>query len=218
MKKNIAVILSGCGVYDGAEITEAVSTLIALSKAGANYQCFSLDQNKTHIIDHTKGEVADDSRNILVESARIARGNVKEISTLSAKDYDGIIFPGGFGVAKNFCDFATAGENMVVDENIKNFLVSFKQTNRPIGALCIAPVLLARIFGELNPEVTVGDNGDIEKVLASWGANPQKCSVDDCVIDRHNKFVSSPAYMLGQSIIDISAGVEKLVKETLAMA
>lgn len=216
MKKNIAVILSGCGVYDGAEITEAVSTLIALSKAGADYQCFSLDQNKTHIIDHTKGEVADESRNILVESARIARGNVKEISTLSAKDYDGIIFPGGFGVAKNFCDFAFKGNEMSVKPEIESVLKDFHSVKKPIGLICISPVLGAKVFGA---EVTIGnDAGTAEAISALGGKNHDK-EVTEIHFDEKNKLFTAPAYMYDSaSPYEVYLGIEKLVAALLQQA
>ena len=213
--KNVAVLISGCGFYDGAEITEAVSTLIALSKAGASYQCFSLDKEQMHTIDHIKGAESEPNRNLLTESARIARGEVLDLSEADLNDFDAVILPGGFGVAKNFCNFATAGADMTVDGQVEDFLNAAQAAGKPIGLICIAPVLGAKLF---SAKVTIGSDPGTAEAIAAMGGKNEEREVTDIAIDEDRKVISAPAYMCDASPFEVYTGIEKLVAATLARA
>jgi enhancing lycopene biosynthesis protein 2 len=215
--KKIALILSGCGVKDGSEIHESVISMLAIDRAGAQYECLSINQNQLHVIDHLTDQVVSENRNILVESARIARGEIKDISQVKVKEYDAVILPGGFGAAKNLCSYAFQGEKMEVQEDLKRFLLEMANQSKPIGAICIAPVILARIFGN-KAKVTIGNSEQDIKNIEAMGATHIKCEVDELCIDSQNKLVTVPAYMLAQSIKEISNGIEKLVDEVLKLA
>ncbi|NLJ07530.1 MAG: isoprenoid biosynthesis glyoxalase ElbB, partial [Sphingobacteriales bacterium] len=162
--KKIAIVLAGCGVYDGAEIHEAVMTMLAVKKAGAVYDIFAPDVEQAHVINHLNGEVMNEKRNVLVEAARIARGKIQPLSSFSGKNYDAIIFPGGFGVAKNLCTFAFDGVDMKVNPDVEKVIKEMLELNKPIGALCISPVMLAKIIGN-GVELTIGnDKGTIQAI------------------------------------------------------
>ena len=215
----VAVILSGCGVYDGTEIHEAVLTLLTLDRAGAQFQCFAPNKNQTHVINHITKQPVQETRNVLVESARIARGQVKDITTASADEYDAVILPGGFGAAKNLCDFAEKGADCDLDPGVKKFLQGMRQANKPIGAICISPVILAKAFGANGtPKVTVGKDPETANQIESMGAEHISCPVDDFVIDPDFKIVTTPAYMLAHSIREAASGIERLVSEILRLA
>lgn len=216
----VAVILAGCGFYDGAEIHETVITLLALDKAGAEVQCFAPDINQMHVVNHLKGEVEEgESRNVLVESARIARGNIKDLSTAKATDFDAIIFPGGFGVAKNLCDFAVKGIECSVNSEVKRFVLEGFQASIPMGFICIAPVLIAKVLEgeEVNLKVTIGSDAETAAAIEKMGATHVVYSVDNCLVDTENRIVTTPAYMLANRISEAAVGIEKLVKEVLAL-
>ncbi|RKY56052.1 MAG: isoprenoid biosynthesis protein ElbB [Candidatus Neomarinimicrobiota bacterium] len=216
----VAVVLSGCGVYDGSEIHESVITLLALNRAGAEVQCFAPDINQMHVVNHLKGEVEiGESRNVLVESARIARGNVKDLSTAKATDFDAVIFPGGFGVAKNLCDFAVKGSDCFINPEVEELILDGFNANIPMGFICIAPVIASKVLGakNVNVKVTIGTDPETAKEIVKMGAKHINCAVNDCVIDRKNKIVTTPAYMLANHISEAAAGIDKLVKEVLAL-
>lgn len=217
MHKNVAVILSGCGVYDGAEIHESVLTLLRLDQRGARVQCFAPNIDQLHVIDHYRGEEMDGTRNVLVESARIARGNVKDVREAKVEDFDALILPGGFGVAKNLSDFAVSGANCTVQPDVLAFTQAFARSGKPIGLMCIAPALAAKIFGE-GVQCTIGNDADTAAALGKMGAQHQECSVEDIVIDPRHKLVTTPAYMLAKSISEAAKGINKLVDEVLALA
>ena len=220
MKKKIGVVLSGCGVYDGAEIHEAVITLLAIDRAGAEAVCMAPDVDQMHVINHLTGEeMQGEARNVLVEAARIVRGNIVDIATVKADDIDALFFLGGFGAAKNLCNFAVKGENCDVHPEVMRLVKEFAQKQKPQGVACIAPALFAKIYeGESqHPTLTIGNDRDISEKIEKMGSHHQDCAVLDIVVDKENKIVSTPAYMLGQSISEVAEGIEKSVKELVRM-
>ncbi len=214
----IGVLLSGCGVNDGSEIHEAVLTMLALDKLGCERICLAPDIDQCDVVDHVSGTPAAETRNVLCESARIARGEISNLATTSAADMDAVILPGGFGAAKNLSDFATAGAQAQVQSEVLRFLKEMHRAQKPIGAICIAPAVIAIALGEFNPVLTIGDDPVTATVLESFGARHKVCAVADIVIDKGNFLVSTPAYMLGPGLKEIFQGIEKLVQEIVLMA
>ncbi|PHR65781.1 isoprenoid biosynthesis glyoxalase ElbB [Pseudidiomarina marina] len=214
--KKVAVILSGSGVYDGAEINEAVLTLLHLSKAGASYQCFAPNVEQHHVINHLTGEVSNESRNTLVEAARIARGEIKPLAELNAADFDALILPGGFGAAKNLCDFAVNGASAKLNNDVKVACSAFKDANKPAGYMCIAPVMVPMIYGK-GVRVTVGNDAETAAAIEKLGGEHVDCAVDDIVVDENHRVVTTPAYMLAKSLDAAEKGISKLVERVLAM-
>jgi len=182
--KKFAVVLAGCGVYDGAEIHEATLTLYAIVKNGGSYEVFAPDIDQHHVINHLTGEAMNESRNVLVESARIARGNIKPLSEFKPEAFDGLIFPGGFGAAKNLSTFAFDGTECSVNREVKNAILGMKDAGKPIGALCISPVILARILG--NIKLTIGQDADTARAVENMGATHIKTNHGEVVVDEGN--------------------------------
>lgn len=216
MNKKVAVILSGCGVYDGAEIHESVITLLRLDQRGAQVQCFAPNVMQHHVIDHLTGAEMPESRNVLVESARIARGQVKDVRELRAEDFDALIVPGGFGAAKNLSDFALNGAGCSVQPDVLQAARDFARAGKPVGLICIAPALAARIYGE-GVSCTIGTDADTAGALEQMGARHVECAVEDIVEDEERRLVSTPAYMLAGSISEAASGIYKLVDRILEM-
>lgn len=208
--KKFAVILAGCGVYDGAEIHEAVMTLYAIEKYGASYEVFAPDIMQHHVINHLKGEEMHEQRNVLVESARIARGKIKPLTELDVRLFDAIIFPGGFGVAKNFCNFAFKGDLCEINEGIAAVIRDAASLRKPIGALCISPVLLAKVLGDV--EITIGDDPGTAAAVEKMGAIHKVTNHGDVIIDSRHKVFTTPCYMLDATITQIAEGAENIVK------
>jgi len=217
MHKKVAVVLSGCGVYDGAEIHESVITLLRLSQRGAVVQCFAPNIVQHHVLNHLTGAEMPESRNVLVESARIARGEVKDIREARVEDFDALIVPGGFGAAKNLSNFAFAGDQCEVQPDVLALAKAFAAAHKPIGLLCIAPAIAERIYGP-GVECTIGNDADTAAALTRMGAKHIDCAVDDIVEDVHHKLVTTPAYMLAQSIAEAASGINKLVDRVLELA
>jgi enhancing lycopene biosynthesis protein 2 len=220
MNKKVGVILSGCGVYDGSEIHEAVITLLALDRAGVEAVCMAPNTDQLHVINHLTGEESNgEKRNVLVEAARIARGNIKDIAEVKADDLDGIIVPGGFGAAKNLCDFAVKGENCEVHPEVKRLILEFRDKQKPQAVLCIAPAMMAKVYEgtDAHPTLTIGNDADTGAKIEAMGSKHQSAVVTDAVVDAPNKIVSTPAYMLGQSISEVAEGIEKTVAELVKM-
>lgn len=218
MSPRIAVILSGCGVYDGAEIQEAVFTLLALDEAGAKYQCCAPDIAQRDVINHLTGEPTGETRNVLQEAARIARGNIVPLSEIKAEDYAGVMLPGGFGAAKNLCDYAHAGAGARVDATLQQLLRDFHDAGKPIAAVCISPVILASAFsGVLTPQLTIGNDPVTAGHIESWGARHADCPVTEFIVDTKNKIVTSPAYMLEATPAKVYDGIKKTVNALLSM-
>jgi enhancing lycopene biosynthesis protein 2 len=216
--KKIGVILSGCGVYDGAEIHEAVLTLLYLELAGAQAVCFAPDIDQHHVINHLTGNVVDDeTRNVLVESARIARGQITDLTEIDSFDLDGLIFPGGFGAAKNLCDYAFKGVECEVIPEVAHVINSFHLEGKPIGFMCITPVIAARLFDDENIELTIGNDTQTAADIVAMGAVHVDTPVDSIVVSSRGKIVSTPAYMLGPSISDVAKGIEALVNKVLEL-
>ncbi|BAE52918.1 isoprenoid biosynthesis glyoxalase ElbB [Paramagnetospirillum magneticum] len=216
-KPRFAVVLSGCGVYDGAEIHEAVLTLLAIDRLGGAYQCFAPDRAQMHVVNHLTGqEAAGESRNVLVEAARIARGAIKPLTAFSPADFDAMIFPGGFGAAKNLCTFATQGAECTVDPDTEAAVKAMAAAAKPMGALCIAPALMARIFGN-GIDVTIGNDDGTAKAIEAMGAKHTQAAHGGVVVDKARKVVTSPCYMLDSSISQIADGAENTVKALLTL-
>jgi enhancing lycopene biosynthesis protein 2 len=212
--KQVAVVLSGCGVYDGAEIHEAVLTLLALDRAGAQAVCFAPDKAQLHVINHLSGEEMPENRNVLLESARIARGKIQALSQADAEQLDALIVPGGFGAAKNLSSFATQGAECSVDPDLSKLILEMYKKNKPMGFMCIAPTLLPKVIGQ-PLRLTIGNDPDLGDVIDAMGGEPVICPVDDIVVDIENKVVTTPAYMLAQSIGEAAKGIDKLVSRVL---
>jgi len=218
MAKKIGVVLAGCGVYDGSEIHEAVITLLAIDRAGAEAVCIALNVNQMHVINHISGEpMAGDSRNVLIESARIARGNIKDIQQVKSADVDALIIPGGFGAAKNLCDFAINGPDCSVNPEVARLIREIVAAKKPLAAVCIAPALLAKVLGEIAPQITIGTDADTAQALQAMGAKHVNCPVREFVVDRDHKLVTTPAYMLAGRISEAADGIEKTVKTLIEM-
>ena len=218
MSKKIGVLLSGCGVFDGSEIHEAVLTLLFLDRAGAATICMAPDVEQLHVIDHVTQQVADERRNVLAESARIARGEIRDVSTVAGDDIDALIIPGGFGAAKNLSDFAVSGPDAVVHPQIERLLLEMVDRSKPIGAICIAPATVVRALSNRRPRVTIGSDAGTAAAIETMGGTHMDCSVTDICVDEKNRIVSTPAYMLGPGIKDVAAGIEKLVDKVLSLA
>lgn len=199
--KPVAIVLSGCGVNDGAEITEAVGLVIALSQAGLPYAFFAPDRPQWHVIDHARGSISDEQRNILSEAARIARGKIQPLSALDEREHSALAFPGGFGAAKNLCNFARDGSNAVLAEDVKAAATAFFQAGKPLLALCAAPLvlgLLARDMGLTGVSITFGSETEgkvLADALRSWGQQHVVTAVDQACVDEARRFISAPAYM-----------------------
>jgi len=211
--KQFAVILAGCGVYDGAEVHEAVLTLLAIDKQGAAYQCFAPDIKQAHVINHLKGEESNETRNVLEESARISRGNIKPLSVYSPELYDGLIIPGGFGAAKNLCDWAFKGDDCTVNSDVERAILSTFNAGKPIGAMCIAPVILAKLFSGRN--LTTGQDPASGEFIKKMGNQYIKTSHGEVVIDHERRLFTTPCYMLDARISEIADGTENIVCEML---
>lgn len=221
----IGVLLSGCGVYDGAEIQESVLAMLAIKEQGADYICISIDKNQHHVIDHTKGEEMNESRNMLIESARIARGDVKNINDISPADIDGLLIPGGFGSAKNFTSWAFDGPNSELLPEVKLLLVNMVNVGKPIAALCVSPVVLAKAFegSDISPKMTMGTVNDkseydidgFSQGIESTGAKAEMKSIHEIAYDEENKIISAPCYMMETDILGVRESSALAVKKLI---
>ena len=216
-RPRVGVVLAGCGVYDGTEIHEAVLTLLALDRAGAQAVCAAPNAPQLHVIDHLTGEVTGESRNVLVESARIARGNVADLASVTGADVDALILPGGFGAAKNLCDFAVKGAACSVHPEVARLVREVHAQGKPIGAICIAPALIARLLGDEHPRLTIGSDAGTAAAIEAMGGRHVACGTEGTVVDRERRIVTTPAYMLAGWIAETAVGIEKLVGEVLSM-
>ncbi len=212
--KKVAVILSGCGVYDGSEIHEATLALLALSKNEVDYQCFAPDKKQHHVVNHLTGEEMKEERNVLIESARIARGNINALIDLNVGDFDGILLPGGFGAAKNLSTYAFDGEKFTVDTELETILKSFHEAKKPIAALCIAPVIIAKVLGA---RVTIGNDAVTANHIEAQGASHVYKDYNEVAVDEVNRIVTNPCYMLADSIYKVSLGAEAAVAAMLGL-
>jgi enhancing lycopene biosynthesis protein 2 len=216
--KKIGVLLSGCGVYDGSEIHESVLTLLAICKNRAQAVCIAPDISMVHTIDHSCGEERKETRNVLVEAARISRGNIVRLSDVNVSDLDALILPGGFGAAKNLCDYAFNGSDCNVHKDVAALITKMADLKKPVGAICIAPVIIAKVLGSRSVEVTIGTDEKTAGHVESFGAKHVKCEATECHFDEKNKVVTVPAYMNAANIGEVSEGIEKLVQKIVEIA
>ena len=214
--KKIAVVLAGNGVYDGAEIHEATLTLFAIAEQGAQYQCFAPDINQAHVVNHITGEEMPEIRNVMVEAARIARGNIKPLSDYNASEFDAIIFPGGFGAAKNLCTFAFDGAECVVIPEAEKAIKDTVKAGKPIGSLCISPVMITKVLGDV--KVTIGVDKEPAEAIQKMGGTHIKTTHGEIVVDEKYKVITTPCYMLDATIDQIALGVRNVVKKILEIA
>ncbi len=217
--KKVGVLLSGCGVNDGAEIHESVLTMLFLDKAGVEMILMAPNIDQMHVINHYTGQEMEEYRNVLVESSRIARGEIKDMAEVSGNDLDALIIPGGFGVAKNLCDYAMAGPECSVNPDVYRLIVELRLMNKPIGAICIAPVMMAKILGEQeeSANMTIGYDETTSTDIISMGSKHVDCPVTEMIIDEDKKIVTTPAYMEANSIKEAADGIEQLIKQVLSM-
>ena len=223
----IGVLLSGAGVYDGAEIQESVLILLALSEAGAEYFCIAPNIEQHHVVNHLTGDEMNEKRNVLTEAARIARGNIKDLAEVSADDMDGLVMPGGFGVAKNFTKWAFEGASGEINADVKRLVNEMVKKHKPIAAVCMSPTTVAKALegSGVEANLTVGTTaeaspyqiGDINGEMKKVGANPTMCSVTEVVSDDANNIVSSPCYMMEASISQINEGIQKTIAKLVEM-
>lgn len=217
MAKKVAVILAGCGVQDGSEIYETTLTLLRLDQLGIEVQCFAPDMEQHHVINHLTGEPDDsERRNVLIESARLARGDIAPLDTLKADAFGAVIIPGGFGVAKNLCDFATKGDRLEVIDALQTSVAAFHAQEKPIGLVCISPVMAPRLLGE-GVAVTVGNDPGVAGAINAMGGLHRSCPVDDIVVDFDNRLVSTPAYMKAERLSEAAKGIFQLVERVSEM-
>ncbi|MYM58903.1 isoprenoid biosynthesis glyoxalase ElbB [Vibrio sp. OCN044] len=213
----VAVILSGSGVYDGAEIHESVLALHALEKQGASWHCFAPNIEQLHVINHLTGEEMPEKRNVLTEAARIARGNIEDVANLKADDFDALLVPGGFGAAKNLTDFAVNGAECSINTHVKSACRDFAQANKPAGYLCIAPTIIPMIYDN-GVKATIGNDEGTAAAYNALGGQHINCPVDEIVFDEEHKVLSTPAYMLASTISEAASGIEKLVEKLVKLA
>ena len=219
--KKIAVVLAGCGVKDGSEIHEAVATLLAIKKNNADYICFAPNKSQYNVVNHSINKtVENENRNMLVESARISRGKIKDLKEYNQDDFDALVFPGGFGVAKNLFTYALDGVECKIDSQVEKMILDTIEKDKPIGAICISPLLVARALRDSNlkPKVTMGNREDLMEAVKAMGGIPVEKKVNEIYYDEVNKIVSTPAYTIGKNIAEIYSGIEKLVEKIIEIS
>lgn len=213
--KKFAVVLSGCGVFDGAEIHEATMTLYAIMKEGGTYEIFAPDIEQHHVVNHITGEEMNEKRNVLIESARIARGKIRPLSEYNAKEFDALMYPGGFGVAKNLSSFAFDGPDCKVLPDVEKSVLDTVKESKPIGALCISPAIMAKILQ--GSEVTIGNDKGTAEAIEKMGSVHKTTTHGEVVVDEGFKLVTTPCYMLDATILDIAEGATNVVKTIMGM-
>jgi enhancing lycopene biosynthesis protein 2 len=220
MAKTVGVLLSGCGVIDGSEIHEAVSILIALDKRGANIVCIAPNITQAETVSHLTRKPAQPARNVLEESARIARGKIRDLATVKASELDALVLPGGFGAAKNLCNFASKGAQATVNDQVKRLLVEMHGAKKPVGLACIAPVIAAKVFGEmgLKPKVSIGTDKGTADAINSMGAEHQNTGPTDVCVDETNRLVTTPCYMNDVGPWTVFQGADKMVEAVMRLA
>jgi len=224
----IGILLSGCGVYDGSEVQEAVLAMLAVTESGHDYQCISVNKDQHHIINHLTGDEMKEDRNMMVESARIARGDVKEIGEITPANIDGLIISGGFGAAKSFSDWAFNGSDGTIIPEVKLLLVNFVNAGKPIAALCVSPILIAKALegSAIQPNLTLGNTtdkspyaiNDFHTGVQKTGSKTEEHSVKEILIDEENKIITAPCYMMDASILDIRNNIKLAVDALIKLA
>lgn len=218
MSKRIAVLLGGCGNLDGSEIRESILTLLALDRCGAEAMCLAPDDAQRRVVHHGKGEAVSGSRHMMEESARIARGKVLPLDSKTITQYDALMIPGGSGLAFSFFDYAEKGRNCTIRADVQELILAMVKAKKPIGAICISPMIVARALKDSGISATLGSTPNVAEDMTAWGAVFKECRVDDCVVDSARKIVTTPAYMYGDAHIkDVAIGIEKCVKAVLEL-
>ncbi len=212
-KPKIAVVLSGCGVFDGAEIHEATLTLLAIDRQGALYECYAPNVDQAHVVNHISGDEMPEKRNVLIEAARIARGQIKDLKDFDAAQVDAVVFPGGFGAAKNLSSFAFDGPGCSVQEDVARVLTDMAAAKKPIGALCIAPATVAKVLD--GATVTIGQDAGTAQAIETMGGKHEKTTHGEIVVDEELKLVTTPCYMLDATISQIADGADNTVKAVI---
>lgn len=212
----VAVVLSGCGFQDGSEVNESVFTLLSLSLENIEYQCFAPDIQQHHVTNHLTGEISDQTRNVLQESARIARGDIKELSSAKVEDFDALIFPGGFGAATNLSDYADKGSDMTVLPVVTDLIQQFHVAGKPIGFICIAPMLAAKCFKQA--KITIGNDSTIAEQITAMDNEHVVCNSTEIVVDKKNNIVSTPAFMTSSNLTEVFAGIKNCVERVILLA
>lgn len=215
--KKVALILSGCGFLDGGEIYEATLTLLALDLAGAAVTAFAPNIPQMHVVNHLTGEATTESRNVLVEAARLMRGKITDLADADPSAFDALIIPGGFGAAKNLCNFAVAGSDMTVNPQVLAFARAIHAAGKPVGLVCIAPAM-APAIGGAGTRYTIGSDAGTAAAIDAMGGQHVACPIDDCVVDAERKIVTTPAYMYPARIGEAQRGISKLVNAVLELA
>ena len=218
MGARVGVVLSGCGFLDGAEIHESVLTLYFLERAGAQIEMFAPDVPQMHVINHLTGKPTDETRNVLVESARIARGDIKDVKQATMDDLDALVLPGGYGVAKNLSTFATRGADAEVNPEVKRLVDETIAARKPLVAICISPALVAAALRgtDTHARLTIGNEADTAAALETMGATHRDCPVHKAVIDEDNRIITTPAYMLGPGPKDVGTGIEQSINKLMS--
>ncbi|MEE6470954.1 hypothetical protein FKM82_009125 [Ascaphus truei] len=225
MDRRVAVVLAGCGVFDGSEIHEASAVLVHLSRRAAQVKIFAPNIEQMHVVDHLKGSPTEEKRNVLVESARVARGNIQDLAELKVDDFNAVIFPGGFGVAKNLCSWAVDGNKCTVNDQVKATLQAFHEAKKPIGLCCISPVLAAKVFPGC--EVTIGNaknedgrfpDAETASAIEGLGCKHISKDVNESHVDKSNKIVTTCAFMCKAPMHEIFDGIGTMVDEVLKLA
>ncbi len=211
--KKFAVVLCGCGPMDGSEIHESVMTLLAIDRNECQYTIFAPDADQYHVMNHYTKEVMPEKRNMLVEAARIARGDIHPLTELKSADFDAVVFPGGFGAAKNLFTYAIKGTKAEVDAEVERVIKDFHAQRKPIGALCISPVLLAKVLGNIT--ITVGTDERTIHDVETFGAQHINTQQTEVIADKENMVFSTPCYMLPATIADIADCAENLIETIL---
>lgn len=211
----VAVILSGCGVFDGSEVQEAVVTLLCLDQQGAKTTCFAPDKAQADVVNHVTGEKQQNTRNTMVEAARIARGDIKPLADLDVNQFDAIILPGGLGAGKNLSDFMEKSTVCSVDAELEKILKAANRAGKPLGFICLSPIIAARVFGPQGVVVTMGNNQDLTTAANTMQATTKPCTATQICVDDKNKIYSTPAYIEATSISELYEGINALVKKVL---
>lgn len=218
MSKKVAVLLGGCGHLDGSEIRESILTLLALDRCGVEAVCVAPDDDQKRVVHHGVSKPTADVRNMLEEAARIARGKVMPLDAKAITKFDALMIPGGTGLAFSFFDYAERGGNCGIRDDVKHSILAMLKAKKPIGAICIAPMIVARALKNSDLSVTLGSTPNVAEDMQAWGAKFQECKVDDCVVDATHKIVTTPAYMYGDAHIkDVATGIEKCVKAVVEL-
>ncbi|MCP1384423.1 isoprenoid biosynthesis glyoxalase ElbB [Runella salmonicolor] len=226
--KKIGVLLHGNGVFDGSEIHESVFALLAIEELGAEAVCFAPNVNQHHVLNHLTGQEMPETRNVLIESARIARGNIKDIVDVNASELDGLVMPGGFGTAKNITKWAFEGPSGPILESVKTLIVALVRQGKPIAGLCMSPTTIAKALEgtEFHAHLSVGttveaspyDIAAISAGMESIGQVAEMASVREVAVDRDLKIITAPCYMMEANIVEVRENIRLAIEKLISLA